>query len=866
MSSNNPSLKILFLCTAHNSLSQRLALVLGEQGHYVTVELALSPQIMIEAATLASPDLVICPYLVKKVPAEVYEKYLTLVIHPGPPGDAGPSALDWALLGDDGSEPDAEKALEIISSNKYVQAGHGRSHWGVTVLQAIEEFDAGPVWAWDQFPISLDGSNAPTKASLYRGPVTQAATTACLKAIERILSVAASPSFPEIHPGLRISNSGWTTLSVTSQTAFQGGKTLTRPLLKPTQRAWPVTASAEVVSRRLRSSDSQPGVQSSIFFGKSLYLYGGIIEENPIPFNKSQPGSIVAQRDQAVLVSTADGKGVWVTHIRRLKPKNEKLLPAKLPAMLGLKSVAELKGRMDDIPFWRLEPRFVKTPGTFQEVYVEYESIGAGALGIAYVYSDLYNGAASTSQCKQLLAAITEAVSTPEKNISALVLMGGSYWNNGIHLGVCSTDLAAESWANINAINDCVKAILEARGIVSFAFIRGNAAAGGFALATCCDYVFCVDSAVINPHYRAVGLYGSEYHSLTWYARAGEENTREFMRGMLPMSADGAKKLGLVDRVIPSSTSDLISDAKSAIVFTLLSSTEALNQPAGAPWTRNPSSSATPINHRRLVDAVPLRKAIWFDALPQPLSCYRKQELDFMKLNFTDPRYQKCALGFAGKEAPQSTPFRFALHRRMPHWQKLVKDPEEDLNYFDYPEFNTTEVHQELKIPAIESIFLVPPPPLTWRPTDTSKQHIALPNTHLYSPEDMSRCVSETTTLLNSTSSASPSPPRDLPPPSNLANCDLVKSFEIPNTAANKRLSRVVHRLKSALTLQTEVADSLPRTTMPVCSSPVKGMKRPKSSTPVVKSLGRPHKSSLITSKHPTQHQMTCYYNAVETA
>jgi hypothetical protein len=73
-------MRILFLCTAHNSLSQRLYLALS-RFHHVTVEYALSDDVMISAVTLAAPDLIICPFLTRLVPREVYEKVLTLVIH-----------------------------------------------------------------------------------------------------------------------------------------------------------------------------------------------------------------------------------------------------------------------------------------------------------------------------------------------------------------------------------------------------------------------------------------------------------------------------------------------------------------------------------------------------------------------------------------------------------------------------------------------------------------------------------------------------------------------------------------------------------------------------------------------------------------
>jgi methionyl-tRNA formyltransferase len=59
---------------------------------------------------------------------------------------------------------------------------------GVTVLQAVEEMDAGPIWAEAVFPM-----RQASKASLYRREVTNAAVTAVLVAIERFQSGAFRP-------------------------------------------------------------------------------------------------------------------------------------------------------------------------------------------------------------------------------------------------------------------------------------------------------------------------------------------------------------------------------------------------------------------------------------------------------------------------------------------------------------------------------------------------------------------------------------------------------------------------------------------------------------------------------------------------
>jgi enoyl-CoA hydratase/carnithine racemase len=121
--------------------------------------------------------------------------------------------------------------------------------------------------------------------------------------------------------------------------------------------------------------------------------------------------------------------------------------------------------------------------------------------------------------------------------------MGGQYFSNGIALNTIEAAKSQtqdgehpeyraglETWENINAIDDIVeflagdlaqerssfledKETLCERGIITIAAIRGNAAAGGVALAAACDMVLASDHAVLNPAYRAMGLHGSEFHS-----------------------------------------------------------------------------------------------------------------------------------------------------------------------------------------------------------------------------------------------------------------------------------------------------------------------------------------------------------------
>src|SRR5512139_102171 len=119
-------MKILFLTSAHNSLSQRLLIELTERGHEISVRVVATGQEMIDAVSRASFDLIIAPMLKTAVPEEVWSRYVCLIVHPGVKGDRGPSSLDWAIM-------------------------TGQKIWGVTILQAVAEMDAGPIWASHTF-------------------------------------------------------------------------------------------------------------------------------------------------------------------------------------------------------------------------------------------------------------------------------------------------------------------------------------------------------------------------------------------------------------------------------------------------------------------------------------------------------------------------------------------------------------------------------------------------------------------------------------------------------------------------------------------------------------------------------------------
>ncbi|KAM0338113.1 hypothetical protein ACHAPU_011441 [Fusarium lateritium] len=665
---DSPKMKILFLCTAHNSLSQQLFLRLS-QTHTVTIEYALSDAVMIEAASLVQPDVIICPFLTVAVPSEVFSKYLTLIVHPGPPGDAGPSALDWVLMGDDGAVSDS---AELLRSQTW--ARNGRSCWGVTVLQAVAEMDAGPVWAFEQFEIDIDAPGT-TKATLYRGPVTRAAITATLTALDRITSAAHrnldpstitstsqhsrpqnSDSDISVH---LLANPTFKALSVTQQKPFLGGVTGCRPLLKAAERNFDIHREpANIISRKIRSADSQPGCLTKLFGGVGLYVYGGVIETGRDADCKSEPGQIVGCRDGAICVATCDGLGVWISHIRRVKRKVDAMLWPKVPAFSGLlelglidKSALNEAGTLRQISGWSKA-----TWSTFQDVWVDFNN------GIAFAYFEFYNGAMSTPQCSKLIEAL-EFVAL-HKPLKAVVLMGGdSYFSNGIALNVIEAhgDPSAQSWRNINRIDDVVHMLLDVfprKNVTTVAAIRGNCAAGGVALAAACDVVIASSESVLNPAYRAIGLYGSEYHSLSYTGRCGSHGARRILWDMLPLSANQARELGLVDHILPGSGSVLDTRVRR--------------------WVQE------------MMDTT-YKPAEWkyhVDVSPSGLASARAHELSEMAKDFwsaRSERYSSRRRDFVRKVKPTRTPLRFADHRR----QDGELDEEEADSFDDIPIFET---------------------------------------------------------------------------------------------------------------------------------------------------------------------------------
>jgi putative two-component system hydrogenase maturation factor HypX/HoxX len=280
-------MRILLLMHSFNSLSQRLYVELQRDGHELSVEFDIHDDVTREAVELFRPDLVLAPFLKHAIPASVWQRLPCLIVHPGPPGDRGPAALDWAIL-------------------------HGADSWGVTVLQAEAAMDAGPVWASEEFAM-----RPVRKSSLYRNEVTEAAVSAVRRAIAR-REAGERPAAPGG------ATHGW------------------QPPLRQAQRAidWQRDDSTTVL-RKLHAADGFPGVEDMLF-ERRFRLFDGHREEHLA----GRPGTLIARCHGAICRATRDG-AVW---IGQLQPVEDRQRGFKRPATLALGSLAENLPISEDNP------------------------------------------------------------------------------------------------------------------------------------------------------------------------------------------------------------------------------------------------------------------------------------------------------------------------------------------------------------------------------------------------------------------------------------------------------------------------------------------------------------------------------------
>ncbi len=368
-----------------------------------------------------------------------------------------------------------------------------RKEWGVVILKANEEFDGGEIYSEVRFEM-----RDATKASIYRAEVADAALDALKELLRNLENKAFLPT-PQL-------------------------KTEMHCYLTQDDRAidWQKDSTKEII-KKIRLSDSFPGVKETLL-GVECYLFGAWQEDKL----KGSPKEIIAKRDGAVCIGTVDG-AIWISHLQEVGK-------FKLPATYVLKE--KIKGVKEK----RLPLLFDISYKTFYEISSHKDG------DVAYLYFNFHNGAMGAEQCIRLKYAFEYL----QESVKVVVFMGAEeFFSNGIQLNILedSQKQGEDGWSNINAMNDLIKSILFADEVITVASLHKNAGACGVFLALACDYVLACGSAVLNPHYKTIGLSGSEYHTYTLPKRVGAHKEEELLSSCLPINAHKAKEIGMIDEV-----------------------------------------------------------------------------------------------------------------------------------------------------------------------------------------------------------------------------------------------------------------------------------------------------------------------------
>ena len=187
------------------------------------------------------------------------------------------------------------------------------------------------------------------------------------------------------------------------------------------------------------------------------------------------------------------------------------------------------------------------------------------------------------------------------------------------------------------------------------------------ALAAAADLVIAGENVVLNPAYRALGLYGSEYHSVSYNGRTGHDVGRHLLRDMLPISPEEAKKVGLVDVVLPG-FGETLDKAIHKYLHIVITSNHKVGQ-----WKEKLDLSAPALARARMQELGEMSKDFW---------------------SARSLRYHSRRHDFVCKVKATKTPLRFAQHRR-----RAGELDEEEMDAFDligtFEERIVAQIHEQ---------------------------------------------------------------------------------------------------------------------------------------------------------------------------
>ncbi|CAH1799336.1 unnamed protein product [Owenia fusiformis] len=478
------STKCLLLCHSYNTLSLAVATELRSFGAEVDVKV-IHNEHDFTIADEGDFDIIICPFLARRVPERIWsnKKRPCLIVHPGIPGDRGPASLEFAIK---------NKAL----------------HWGVTVLQAEEEFDRGPIWAYSMYPISDRNT---TKTELYVSEVTENAVDTVLRAVAKFKQ-GDSPK-------------PWQYGAVDIKGNLQ-------PKIKKADRRIDWNQHASDVARLIRMFDTQPGAHGFLKGIDGEIRFFGAKETQPLLYcgdemrdllSSAEPGEPIGMKHNAILIKCGEDSSLWVSHLKSNKIPGVKDI--KLPAtMVYTRPLAEMN-TLD-----------------YEDIWVERRD------NVAYVHFDFYNGAMNVSQSQRLQTTLKNI--KLQDDIHIVVLMGGKrFFSTGIHLNVIEQvdEPHIESYANIEAIDGVIKEYVQMEDKLVIACLQGNAGAGGCMMSAAADYTIAHKCVSLTPTYKNMNLYGSEYWTYFLPKKIGEEMALRLTSGTDSIMASEAYSIGLVD-------------------------------------------------------------------------------------------------------------------------------------------------------------------------------------------------------------------------------------------------------------------------------------------------------------------------------